>query len=94
MDEASDELLSHLLDVAADLIAPWLVSDPSRYQHLVDEGTVQLGVKLYDIAPRGVAAMDASGDWVTLPTPSATPGLVRSVYGVLGPAMAMGGLSV
>lgn len=93
-DLVSNEVLIHLLDVADGLIAPWLVADAyDEYQSLVEEATVELAVKVYDIAPRGVATMDAAGDWV-MPAPSATPGLIRSVFGVLGPALATGGISV
>ena len=37
---------------------------------------------------------DAAGEWLTLPAPAATPGLVRSIFGTLGPALATGGVSV
>jgi hypothetical protein len=86
----SDEVLTHMLDVAARLVDPWLVEDPTPYLPLVDEATVQLAVKVYDVSPRGV--VDPLGDWA--PAPGATPGLVRSVFGVLGPALNTGGLSV
>lgn len=93
VDLVSDELLQHYLTSAGLLIGPWLVADPAPYQRLVDEAMVELAVKLYDVAPRGVASMDAAGEWV-MPSPSATPGLVRSVFGALGPALATGGVSV
>lgn len=108
-DLVSDELLRHLLDVSAGLIQPWLsgpvpwlwLSAPVEPEEspdpalapLIDEATVELAVKVYDVSPRGVATMDAGGEWI-LPSPSATPGLVRSVFGVLGPALATGGISV
>lgn len=93
VDLVPDELLGHLLTSAETLIWPWLVADPSPYEELVDEATVELAVKLYDVSSRGVASMDAVGEWV-MPAPAATPGLIRSVYGVLGPALATGGVSV
>lgn len=89
----SDELLTHMLDVSAALIAPWLAPaaiDPDPLQPLIDEATVQLAVKIIDVSPRGL--IDPTGE-LLLPT-SATPGLVRSVFGVLGPALHTGGLSV
>lgn len=89
-----DEILDHYLDTAGTAIAPWLVAPlPVEYLPNVEEGTVQLAVKLVDAGSRGVAGMDAAGDW-TMPAPAATPGLVRSVFGALGPALATGGLSV
>lgn len=94
VDLVSDALLTHLLDVAGGLLQPWLVADAAtRYTALVDEATLELAVKVYDVSARGAVAVDAVGDFV-VPAPSATPGLVRSVYGVLGPALATGGLSV
>lgn len=84
----SDEVLTHMLDVSAEVIYPWLVEDPTPYAANVDEATVQLAVKIVDVSPRGV--FDADG----FPALPATPGLVRSVFGVLGPALATGGLSV
>lgn len=88
--DLSDELLEHMLDVSTQLLAPWLVEDLDFYQANVDEATVQLAVKIVDVSPRGL--IDPAGE-VLMPT-SATPGLVRSVFGVLGPALAQGGLSV
>jgi hypothetical protein len=88
-----DELLTHMLEVSAALIAPWLAPeriDPDPLQPLVDEATVQLAVKVIDVSPRGVITPDGE---LLLPA-SATPGLVRSVFGVLGPALHTGGLSV
>ena len=95
-DIVGDELLTHMLDVAGALIGPWLAApgvDPDPYADLVDEATVELAVKVYDAGSRGLVGVDAAGEW-TMPAPAATPGLVRSVFGVLGPALATGGLSV
>ena len=89
----SDELLDHMLDVSLNALTPWLIPttvSPNPYQANVDEATVQLAVKLVDASPRGL--VDADG-YLT-PTMSATPGLVRAVFGALGPALAKGGLSV
>lgn len=88
-----DDVLTHMLDVATVGIVPWLDPDrptPDPNQAAVDEATVQLAVKLYDTAPRGV--VDPYGE--VMPGLSATPGLVRSVFGALGPALHTGGLSV
>jgi hypothetical protein len=76
-------------DVYTDLYA---VVDP-MYWGLVDEATVQLALKIWDVSTRGAVGMDAVGEFLA-PAPSATPGLVRSVFGVLGPAMTTGGISV
>lgn len=93
VDLASDELLSHFLDVATAAILPWLVEDAAIYQANVDEATLQLTCKLWDTSTSGVAMFSPDGQW-SAPSPSASPGLVRSVFGALGPALAMGGVSV
>lgn len=92
-DLVDDETLTHFLDVAIADLAPWLVEDPSPFQANVDEATLQLAVKMWDTSTRGVAMLTPDGQW-TAPTPSASPGLVRSVYGALGPALHAGGVSV
>lgn len=92
-DLVDDELLTHFLDVAAADLAPWLVEDTAPFQGNVDEATLQLACKVWDASTRGLAGFTQSGEWLS-PAPSATPGLVRSVFGALGPALSMGGLSV
>jgi hypothetical protein len=89
-----DTLLAAALDVAGSAIAPWL-SDDARtlYPAAVDEAVYQMAVKVWDTGSKGVASVDALGEF-TMPAPSATPGMVRSVLGVLGPALKQGGLSV
>lgn len=93
--QAPDELLDHFLDVAGAGIDPWIVPRPvpDPYQANIDEGVVQLAVKMWDISVKGVTGLAADGDWIS-PAPAATPGLVRSVFGVLGPALTQAGLSV
>lgn len=98
-DLVPDELLASALAVSRELILPWVSPEncpptSNTYETLIDEATLQLAVKVYDVSGRGVATMDAGGEWVIMPAPSATPGLVRSVFGVLGPALATGGISV
>jgi hypothetical protein len=90
-----DELLEHQLEVAGNSIAPWLGVhvDPHPFQANIDEATLQLAVKLWDLSGNGVSGQDAAGEWM-MPAPTASPGLVRSVFGALGPALATGGLSV
>ena len=92
--QTSDELLDHFLDVAASALNPWLVLDAAiLHPANVDEATVQLAVKLWDTADRGVAGFAPDGEWIA-PAPSASPGLVRSVFGALGPALRSAGVSV
>lgn len=92
--QVSDELLTHFLDVSMATLGPWLVPDAATtYPANVDEATIQLAVKLYDTSARGAASMDAAGDWM-MPAPAATPGLIRAVFGALGPALRMAGVSV
>lgn len=93
VDLASDELLTHFLDVAMAALAPWFAEDSAQYQENVDEAILQLAVKMWDAGSRGLAGFTQSGDWVA-PAPSSTPGMVRSVFGALGPALRMGGVSV
>lgn len=93
VDLASDVLLQHFVDVAAADVGPWLVADPAAYQANVDEATVQLAVKMWDTQARGVGGYAPDGQWA-MPAPSSSPGLVRSVFGALGPALRAGGASV
>jgi hypothetical protein len=93
VDLVSDELLTHFLDAAANALQPWLVDDVAAVQGNVDEATLQLAVKLWDTSTRGVAQLTPDGQW-TAPAPSATAGLVRAVFGALGPALRLGGVSV
>jgi hypothetical protein len=95
-DFVSDAQLDAILLVAGNAILPWLgspVINPHPYQANIDEATIQLAVKLWDVSAKGVAGVDAVGDF-TMPAPSATPGLIRSVFGVLGPALGTAGVSV
>lgn len=93
-DLVSDEKLNHLLDASEGVVDGWLIPDARLlYPANVDEGVVQYAIKLYDTGVRGVAAYTGEGEWVA-PSPSASPGLPRSVFGALGPALATGGVSV
>lgn len=95
-DLVSDALLDTALAVAGNDIQPWLspvTVDPNPLQPNIDEATLQLAVKIWDISNRGINSQDAAGDWLSVP-PAATPGLVRSIFGVLGPALHCGGVSV
>ncbi len=96
VDLVSDEILDGFLAVAGNNIRPWMAPEtvnPNPFQANVDEATLQLAVKLWDISNKGVNPQDGAGDWIA-PPPAATPGLIRSVFGVLGPALATGGVSV
>ena len=88
--EVDDAQLGHVLHVATDNLAPWLVDDPTMWQASVDEATVQLAVMVFDTQTRGMVGVDVDGDY-TLPAARATPGMVRGVFGVLGPALRWGG---
>jgi hypothetical protein len=94
-DLVPDALLDQSLAVAGALVAPWTDQTliPNPHQGNIDEATVQLAVKLWDVQARGATSMDVLGGFAA-PAPSATPGLVRSVFGALGPAMLTGGVSV
>lgn len=95
-DVATDAQLDHVITVAEVALTPWLAvveESPYPYRDNVDEAVVQLAVKLWDAGNRGVVDTSTTGDW-TIPAPAATPGLIRSVFGALGPALAAGGVSV
>lgn len=91
--QVSDATLQHFLTVSDACIAPFLVLDPSPYRANVEEGTVQLAVKMWDVAARGVTSLSPSGEY-TLPAASATPGMLRACFPALGPALRMAGLSL
>ncbi len=95
VDLVPDALLDQVLLVADHNITPWVdgTLDPHPYQANIDEAVLQLAVKLWDVSGRGVAGVDVVGDFLA-PPPSASPGMVRSVFGTLGPALLTGGVSV
>lgn len=95
VDLVPDARLDQALLVAGNLVEPWrgVHVEPDPFQANVDEATVQLAVKLWDVAARGATSMDAMGEFLA-PAPAATPGLIRSIFGALGPAMNTGGVSV
>jgi len=95
VDMVPDPLLESVLQVAGTMLAPWLVP-PDQQEFLlpnIREATVQLAVKMWDVQGRGATTMDAVGEFLT-PAPTASPGMIRSVFGVLGPALNLGGVSV
>jgi len=59
---------------------------PDNYR----EGVYQLAVKVWDTGSRGLSGADVDG-FMQAPTFQATAGMVRSVYGVIGPCMPTGG---
>jgi hypothetical protein len=89
-----DAYLIACLDVAQEGISPWLAPDAyTLYPASVAEWTYQLAVKVWDTGTKGTSSVDAVGEFM-MPAPSATPGLIRSTFGVAGPALKQGGLSV
>lgn len=82
-----DSRLQWCVDVATAMVSEW---QPEGNRILVDEATVQLAVKVYDLGSRGTVGMDPAGEWVA-PAPTATAGLINSVMGILGPALPTGG---
>lgn len=85
--QVSDDILNWCIDTAEELIAPYEIV--GNYA-LKTEATIQLAVKIYDSGQRGTISVDPAGEWVA-PAPSATAGLVKAVWGILGPATATGG---
>ena len=95
VDLVPDALLDDVLTAAAVNLAPWVAPadpGPHPFQGNIDRATVALAVKLWDTQSRGVASSDVLG--TSPPRPSASPGLARSVFGELGPALYLGGVSV
>jgi len=94
---ASPEVLAKLdevLTVSAGLIDPH--TDPDlvdRNPLIYLEAVYQLAVKLVDLGTKGAVDFNVIGD-VVMPNPSATAGLVRSVWGLLQPLSLSGGLTV
>lgn len=82
-----DDILTWCLNVSTAMIDEW---KPEGNRILVDEATVELAVKVYDLGGRGGVTMDPAGEWVA-PAPTATAGLINSVMGILGPALPTGG---
>ena len=92
--QVSDEQLTHFLVVADTVLGPWLISDAfTLFPANVDEGVVEVAVKFWDVAARGVTTLGPDGEW-SLPAASATPGLARAGFAALGPALRAGGLTV
>ena len=77
-----------MVNATEPAVAPF-ASSGARAQALVDEATVELAVKIYDLGARGTIGMDPAGEWVA-PSPSATRGLINAVAGILAPATAVG----
>ena len=86
-----DVQLDHTVDTAVELLAGHV--DDTRaglYPNAWVEAVTQLAVKIWDTSARGLAGMDAVGEF-TYPAPAATPQMVTSVFGVLAPCMTTGG---
>jgi hypothetical protein len=79
---ASNMLTGH---VNADLV--------DAYPVLWSEAVTGLAVKLWDTQTRGTVGMDAVGDF-TLPSPSATSGLINSVAALWLPLSLTGGVVI
>jgi hypothetical protein len=90
--DAPDPVLESCLSVASANIDPRcdlrLVNDyPDAYR----EGCYQLAVKVFDTQSKGATSMTPDG-YYEAPSLSATSGMIRAVYGVLGPCLRTGGL--
>jgi len=89
-----DTQLQACLDVAAEGIGPWLVTDArTLYPASVEEWNYQLAIKVWDTGTKGVASVDAVGEFM-MPAPAASQSMVRSTFGAAGPALRQGGLTV
>ena len=82
-----DDILQWCLTISAAMIDEW---NPTGNRWLIQEATIELAVKIYDLGGRGTVSMDPAGEWVA-PAPTATAGLINSVMGILGPALPTGG---
>lgn len=94
--ETPDTQLGVALDVAEELVRTYLPEQPTGWgtQTLVDEAVLQLAVKVWEVQPRGGTALDLAGGFDTAYNPTATAGLVRSVWAYIQAAHPAGGLTV
>jgi len=79
----SDDRLTHFINTATELIDEH-VPTYNRDKFGYTEGIIQLAVKIADTSARGTIAVDPTGEYVA-PAPSATAGLIRSIWGLIGP---------
>lgn len=87
-EHVPDEVLSHFLAVSTGLVDSHVPSH-NRAGALYDEAILQLAVKVSEISGRGTIAVDPSGEFLA-PSPSATAGLVRSVWAYIAPIAHIG----
>lgn len=83
VDQMPDPLLQHFIDSSTEVIDQYVPSH-RRAGSAYKEGVIQLTIKVVDTSTRGTVSMDPSGEYM-VPSPSATAGLVRSVWGLIGP---------
>lgn len=81
--DVSDARLTHFLSAAVEAVDRHVPSY-NRAAFGYQEGVIQLAVKMYDTSARGTVALDPTGEYVA-PSPSATKGLILSVWGLIGP---------
>lgn len=84
--QVSDDILNHFIDTATEAVDGYVPED-NRTAVAYTEGIIQLAVKMYDTSARGTVSVDAAGEFIT-PAPAATPGLIRSIWGIIGPLTA------
>ena len=79
----SDAVLGHFVSTATEMVNAYVPSY-NRGAYGYQEALIQLTVKTYDTSARGTVSVDPTGEW-TAPAPSATAGLIKSVWGLIGP---------
>lgn len=79
----SDAILGHFLSAATEAVDGYVPSY-NRGAFGYQEGVIQLAVKIADTSARGTISVDPAGEFIA-PAPSATAGLIRSVWGLIGP---------
>jgi len=88
---AVDAQLQSAMTVAVVLLAGHVDEDLAMLAPEVwAEAVTGLAVKVWDAGNKGTAGLDVAGDW-TMPTPSATAGLVNAVAGLWHPLSLTGG---
>jgi hypothetical protein len=89
----TDAQLDAALDVARELVGNEVGQDGDySTSPAVREAIYQIAVKVYDLGTRGVQNVDLDGS-PDPPAMPATAGLIRTVRGLLLPAMPTGGLT-
>jgi hypothetical protein len=79
----SDDILAHWINTATEAVDAYVPSY-NRSAYGYTEAVIQLACKIADTSARGTISVDPAGEYVS-PAPAATAGLIKSVWGLIGP---------